>query len=84
MNQIDRLPRPAFPARPASLAHHHTGSLDGLRAHAEFRRQFLHRQRILLHAQSFLMVRLSTADHTGMSEYWKVPCLGLLRTVRDE
>ena len=37
------------------------GPLDRLRAHAEFRRRFLHREQILLHAQSFLSVRRSTA-----------------------
>jgi hypothetical protein len=37
------------------------GPLDGFWAQAEFRRQFLHREQLLLHAQSFLSVRLSTA-----------------------
>src|SRR5438128_12563186 len=37
------------------------GTLDGFWAHAEFRRQFLYREQLLLHAQSFLSVQLSTA-----------------------
>ena len=37
------------------------GPLEGPRSHAELRRLFLRRERLLVHAQYFRMVRLSTA-----------------------
>ena len=59
------------------------GSLDQLRAHAEFRRQFLHRE----HPSSCPVLSVGAvqhgADHTGVSECGGSTCLGLLMTVRD-
>ena len=60
------------------------GPLDRLRAHAEFRLQFLHREQLSSSCPVLSDgAAQHRADHTRVSECREVPCLGLLRTVKD-
>lgn len=56
-----------------------------LRAHEEFRFQFLHREQIIFSCPVLSDgAAQHRADHTGVSECREVPRLGLLRTIRDK